>query len=405
MMESLPTVKKDNLKMQINKKMPQIKENMSRITKILGMGTLSVASLIGSVFNPLFVIPFAVTGANAIDNVIHRKQKDIMFITRKNIKNKSLEIYQDPTRIDLMNKIKELNPAEKAGVMVLQTLVGFQRYQKEFSNNKEKLAMMPFKGRTDIQTYPQIFSTHTHGLNIKVLQALEDLGYINIENDGKDERKKLTLSKKIYKRYVLSRTNNIESIERYFDGRDRSFLTLEKLGFGSIQKGEVKENILDVMNGNIEKIEEKSKVMQTIKFQLTDKEINFDELYAMSNNSNEKLSRKEKSAIGRLGIVFNNKKGILKTTNIDIEKDKDGIDRIKYKTRSFGDRKEEETKAQNKKNEFREMYRNKISLEQQVQDIEIIKQKGEVAEKRDDNDVEQRSRIIKREGKSRKKKK
>lgn len=125
MMESLPTVKKDNLKMQINKKMPQIKENMSRITKILGMGTLSVASLIGSVFNPLFVIPFAVTGANAIDNVIHRKQKDIMFITRKNIKNKELEIYQDPTRIDLMNKIKELNPAEKAGVMVLQTLVGF----------------------------------------------------------------------------------------------------------------------------------------------------------------------------------------------------------------------------------------------------------------------------------------
>lgn len=315
MMENLPTVKKDNLKMQINKKMPQIKENMSRITKILGMGTLSVASLIGSVFNPLFVIPFAVTGANAIDNVIHRKQKDIMFITRKNIKNKELEIYQDPTRIDLMNKIKELNPAEKAGVMVLQTLVGFQRYQKEFSNNKEKLAMMPFKGRTDIQTYPQIFSTHTHGLNIKVLQALEDLGYINIENDGKDERKKLTLSKKIYKRYVLSRTNNIESIERYFDGRDRSFLTLEKLGFGSIQKGEVKENILDVMNGNIEKIEEKSKVMQTIKFQLTDKEINFDELYAMSNNSNEKLSRKEKSAIGRLGIVFNNKKGILKTTS------------------------------------------------------------------------------------------
>lgn len=96
---------------------------------------------------------------------------------------------------------------------------------------------------------------------------------------------------------------------------------------------------------------------------------------------------------------------ILKTTNIDIEKDKDGIDRIKYKTRSFGDRKEEETKAQNKKNEFREMYGNKISLEQQVQDIEIIKQKEEVAEKRDDNDVEQRSRIIKREGKSRKKKK
>lgn len=40
-----------------------------------------------------------------------------------------------------------------------------------------------------------------------------------------------------------------------------------------------------------------------------------------------------------------------------------------------------------------------------MQDIEIIKQKGEVAEKRDDNDVEQRSRIIKREGKSRKKKK
>ncbi|MCI8655523.1 MAG: hypothetical protein HFJ48_06650 [Clostridia bacterium] len=389
-MDNLLAKINNNIATRIKRDMPYIKENIKRTAKVLGMGTLSVASLVGSVFNPLFLIPSVLTATNALENILYRKQKDLMFITRHNLKTKELEIYQDPVRIDLMNKIKDLNPAEKAGVMALQTLVGFQRYQKQFSNKKEKLAMESFREDSDIQVYPQKFSTRTHGINIKVLEALQDLGYISIQSNGKDDRKKLSLSKKIYKRYALSKSNSKESIEKYFDGRRRTLLTVEKLGFGSLRKGEVKENIVDYFSGNVENLESKSKVLQKINFRLTDKEIDFEELYKMTNNPPKDLSRKEKSAIGRLGIIFNNKKGILKTANIDIEKDKDGIDRIKYKTKSYADKREEEEKIANKKNEFRQTYGNQISLEQQAQDIEQKRQEKEVEISNEkSNDIEQ----------------
>ena len=76
-----------------------------------------------------------------------------------------------------------------------------------------------------------------------------------------------------------------------------------------------------------------------------EKEINFEELYNRCANLKEVTSKEEKLALMRLGIVFDNVKGILANKNIDIEKDMFGRDIIKYGEKySFSDRisKEEE---------------------------------------------------------------
>lgn len=389
-MNNLPVVKSRNLKMKIRNEIPRINENIKRITKILGMGALTVASLVGFAMNSIiFLIPTTISGFMTINNIRFKKQKDLMFTERKDTKSKEIIIEQDITRIDLMTKIKELNQLEKAGVMIVQTLVGFQRYQKEFNNKKEKLQMTPLKETGTILVYPQIFSMHTHGLNIKVLQSLEDLGYIKIKDDGKETTKSLKLSQKIYKRYVMSKSNNISSIQEYFDGRDKSLLILEKYGMGALTREELREGISDILTGNVERLEQKSKIMQNIRLQLTDKEIDFDKLYEIVNDPPKDLTSKEKSAIARLGIVFNSKKGILKTANIDIQKDKYGIDRIKYRTRSYINRKEDDENRINKKNKFREMYANKISLEQQASDVKERQEDSQKDENYKNNDIEQ----------------
>lgn len=373
-MNNLPVLKEDDAKTKTNMMLPRMKETLGRTAKIVGMSTVAVASVVGMAFNPVFAVPFAVSAFSALDNIKNRKQKDIMFVTSKKLLGKETKICQDPTRLDLMSKIKHLNPADKAGVMMLQTLVGFSRYQQEFKNKKSKLVMNEIDGKSGILAYPQVFSTTTHGLNIKNLQALESLGYIKIIDDGKKDKRKLSLSKKIYKRYVLSKANDKEKVEKYFEEK-RSLLILEKAGFGTLEKKDVKGNITDFFTGNIEGLEAKSKVMRTVRFQLTDKEIDFDDLYEKVNNPPENMSFKEQLALKRFRIIFDKQRGILKTANIDVRRDKYGIHRIEYGTKGFVDRKREEEEKTDERDSF---------VTRQKEEAPTLREQAEFAKARED---------------------
>lgn len=248
---------------------------------------------------------FAITGHRSIQNALYKVEPSLMFMSA--VRGGERRIYQD-TRINLASKMIGYSNGEKGGMMGLQTLVGFSRYKSMLEGSDYEV------GENGEKIYSQKVSTVTHGINLKNIQMLEDLGYIKI--DSMEEK---------------FRQNFVEKALGREPRGLRMLLINEKLGFGNW--GDLRKIAKAGLTGDKETLESMRKTFSKVTFRLTDKPIDFEELYKKSLDIKSIEDKKERMALRRLAIVFDSKAGILSTKNIDIGKDAFGRDVIKYGTK------------------------------------------------------------------------
>lgn len=237
-------------------------------------------------------------------NALFKTEPSLMFASMK--ADGEIQIFQD-IRLNLASNMKDYNSIEKAGMMGLQTLVGFSRWKENLKDTDYE------EGENGEKIYCEKISTHTHGINLKTLKMIEDLGYIKI--DSIEDR--------------LNRKGEYQE--------EKKLLILEKLGFKNYE--DLKRIAIATLKGDRKTLESMKKTFKKVTFRLTDKKIDFEELYRKSADINSIADKKEQIALRRLSVIFDNKQGILSTKNIDIRKDSFGRDVIKYNTKeSFGQR-------------------------------------------------------------------
>lgn len=318
--KALVSVSEKSLAKSSSKNLGVKYDNITRGLKVAG----SVGMWIGGAFCTFSpILPLQVAGWSLVvaaglgtTNAIRKTEPSLMFMTSK--KKGVIEIQENMIRA-LSSDMKGYTAYEKGGMMVLQTLVGFSRWKENLKGSSFEV------DENGNKIYDQKISTTTHGINIKTLSALEKLGYIKI--DSVDDKTRGALGSLI----------GLPASKR------KSLLIAEKIGFKNWP--DLKKIFKAKISGDKETLDSMRKDMKQVNFRLTDKEINFEELYNRCANLKEVTSKEEKLALMRLGIVFDNVKGILANKNIDIEKDMFGRDIIKYGEKySFSDRisKEEE---------------------------------------------------------------
>lgn len=299
--------------------------------------------------------------ARTSGNILYKSEPGLMFVTKRKT-NGEIQIYQD-TRIDLAKNMKGYTAVEKAGMMALQTLVGFSRQKENLKYSDYEL------GENGEKIYLQKISTVTHGVNLKTLKMIEDLGYIKI--DSMEEKYKQTLIEK-----ALGREKR----------GSRKLLVTEKIGFKNY--GDLKKIFKAAITNDKETLENMKKTFQKITFRLTDKKIDYEELYNKSSNLSEIEDKKERLALKRLAIIFDNKQGILSSKNIDIGKDNFGRDVLKYNTKEpFGRRVERARMLQKQREDFHDRIKEDVDLSQINRQI-IEKQLNQDKDKKQEADRE-----------------
>lgn len=277
-----------------------------------------------------------------------------MFMTKSAIGEK--QIYQD-VRLNLASKMQGYTAIEKAGMMGLQTLVGFSRYKENLKNSDYEI------GENGEKIYCQKISTVTHGINLKTLQMIEKLGYIKI--DSEEEKFK---------------QNPINKILGKSPKGMEKLLIMEKLGFRNYS--DLKKIAIAGITGDKQTLNSMKKTFKKITFRLTDKPIDFEQLYTKTMNLDKIEEKNERIALKRLAAIFDNKQGILATKNIGIEKDSFGRDIIKYNTpEPFGNTVERKLKNQQlKNNDFRDSLKENVDIvkvqNNKIQTNEIKKDKS-----------------------------
>ena len=262
-----------------------------------------VPGVIGSGIATGITIGGMLTGVKGLfdsaKNAIYREEPDLMFITKRNSDN-SIGIYQN-TKLNLAEHMKGYEPEEKGAMMQLQCLIGFSRYKDALAANSS------YTVRPDgTKVYNQLFSTVTHSANLKTFTALEKLGLIEIVK--KDDKLARTITGKpkpkksliLFERIGFENKRDLKLIKDAIKSRDRKALDATK------------------------------KTMEKWTFKMTDKPINFAELYAKYQGLIPCESVAEKQGVRRFGLIFNSKHGILTQKNIDIGKDKFGRDVLLY---------------------------------------------------------------------------
>lgn len=332
--EALPVAVEEK-KMMVAKRNKQRNINgIKRIGKIAVNAGLAVAGIgtmtLGGVVATIGAGVYFFAGINAVKNIIFKDAgKDSMFVLQR--KNGELVIAQDSTKIKQAQKIKNLEPNEKAAMMGLGMLVSLRNIQQEFED-KEIQTDPARNGENNV--YSQVYSTITHGDNIKTLEALETLWYVQIER--KDFKKK-------------------------------SVFISERLGFGEVESA--KQAFLAQFNN-----EEKKKYehdFYNIALKITDKKLNVEELAQKYINIDniDKSRRTERKALKSIGLIFR----ALKNQNIDIGVNEIGENQIVYNSeQSFFNRVEKENFDKN------EEYRKKMyigdKIEQRGQKEQVIEQ-------------------------------
>lgn len=319
---NLPMKVNNNFGLTIEKRrnFERIKNEIKRIGKIGMQGFISswggvgIATIIGGPVGVTIGVGTYMVGATgALINIICRKEKDMMFATHMNSKGET-EILQDLTNMKILAQMRGYKSHEKAALMGLQNFVGLQRYKQEFSDQNKKKELSK-DGENHV--YNKVFSILTHGVNIKTFQALESLGYIQIES-LEDKRSRL--------------------------------LIMERLGFG--QYNEIKESIKAMITNNQDEKNKYMRQMKKIRFKLTDKPLDLNELYEQYTEvKNTRGNNPKRKDIRRIGIILE----ALKEKNVDISIDKLGISRINYKAKtSLAKRIEQEIAIKQQKQKFRE---------------------------------------------------
>lgn len=289
--EELPMIIPEK-KMAIKRQKQRNIEGIKRVGKIagnFGLAALGVGAL--GLGGPIAVVgagAYVIAGTNAIKNIIFKSAgKNSMFVTKRKL-NGELEIDQDSTKLKQAQKIKALQPQEKAAMMGLGMLVSLRNIQQMYED-KDIQTEPAQNGENNV--YPQVFSTVTHGDNIKTLEALEKLGYIQI--DRKEFKKKSTFA-------------------------------WERLGFGEYKSAQ--KAFLAQFNPEERKGYEHD--FYDMAIQITDKKLNVDELAQRYVNVDQidKSDRQERKALKTIGLIFK----ALKNLKIDISMNELGEAQIKY---------------------------------------------------------------------------
>lgn len=289
--EELPMIIPEK-KMAIKRQKQRNIEGIKRVGKVVGsfgLAALGVGAL--GLGGPIAVVgagAYVIAGTNAIKNIIFKSAgKNSMFVTKRKL-NGELEIDQDSTKLKQAKKIKALQPQEKAAMMGLGMLVSLRNIQQMYED-KDIQTEPAQNGENNV--YPQVFSTVTHGDNIKTLEALEKLGYIQI--DRKEFKKKSTFA-------------------------------WERLGFGEYKSAQ--KAFLAQFNPEERKGYEHD--FYDMAIQITDKKLNVDELAQRYVNVDQidKSDRQERKALKTIGLIFK----ALKNSNIDVSMNELGEAQIKY---------------------------------------------------------------------------
>ena len=289
--EELPMIIPEN-KMAIKRQKQRNIEGIKRVGKVvgsfglaaLGVGTLGLGGPIAVVGAGVYVI----AGTNAIKNIIFKSAgKNSIFVTKRKL-NGELEIDQDSIKLKQAQKIKALQPQEKAAMMGLGMLVSLRNIQQMYED-KDIQTEPAQNGENNV--YPQVFSTVTHGDNIKTLEALEKLGYIQINR--KEFKKKSTFA-------------------------------WERLGVGEYKSAQ--KAFLAQFNPEERKSYEHD--FYDMAIQITDKKLNIDELAQRYVNVDQidKSNRQERKALKTIGLIFK----ALKNSNIDVSMNELGESQIAY---------------------------------------------------------------------------
>lgn len=289
--EELPMIIPEK-KMAIKRQKQRNIEGIKRVGKVVGsfgLAALGVGAL--GLGGPIAVVgagAYVIAGTNAIKNIIFKSAgKNSMFVTKRKL-NGELEIDQDSTKLKQAQKIKALQPQEKAAMMGLGMLVSLRNIQQMYED-KDIQTEPAQNGENNV--YPQVFSTVTHGDNIKTLEALEKLGYIQI--DRKEFKKKSTFA-------------------------------WERLGVGEYKSAQ--KAFLAQFNPEERKGYEHD--FYDMAIQITDKKLNVDELAQRYVNVDQidKSDRQERKALKTIGLIFK----ALKNSKIDISMNELGEAQIKY---------------------------------------------------------------------------
>lgn len=289
--EELPMIIPEK-KMAIKRQKQRNIEGIKRVGKVVGsfgLAALGVGAL--GLGGPIAVVgagAYVIAGTNAIKNIIFKSAgKNSMFVTKRKL-NGELEIDQDSTKLKQAQKIKALQPQEKAAMMGLGMLVSLRNIQQMYED-KDIQTEPAQNGENNV--YPQVFSTVTHGDNIKTLEALEKLGYIQI--DRKEFKKKSTFA-------------------------------WERLGFGEYKSAQ--KAFLAQFNPEERKGYEHD--FYDMAIQITDKKLNVYELAQRYVNVDQidKSDRQERKALKTIGLIFK----ALKNSNIDVSMNELGEAQIKY---------------------------------------------------------------------------
>ena len=266
-----------------------------------------------------------VASTNALKKIIYKGYDDIAFVTRKGT-NGEIKISQDILNLSINRNMNDFTPQEKGAVMGLQTLIGLQRYKQELEDkNTPKLQCESKK----TQVYEQVFSTVTHDINIKTFLALQELGYIEIAS---------------------------------ITDKKKSLLIMEKLGFG--QYDEAKKAVIAILKKDTQTQQEKARMMKEIKFRVTDKPLDLEELYQqylqVKGTRGKDPTRK---SIKRIGIILEG----LRDRNIDIKTDALGMITIDYRAQnSFARRKQMENGYAEKKAAFHKEMQEGVDVEKET---------------------------------------
>lgn len=313
---NLPVIQKDK-KLLINGKRADLFRRIGKIVKSTAFGLASLTTaVVGSAVVPYFVpgiigaglgsgvmIGGMIAGIKGLydgaKNTLYREESDLMFVTKRNT-DKSIGIYQN-TKFNLAKNMKGYAPEERAAMMQLQGLVGFSRY-------KDSLVDSSYTVRPDgTKVYDQEFSTQTHSVNLRTFEAMEKLGLIEIvKKDNMTGRTLFTRRPK----------------------EKKSLLITERIGFDN--KRDLKDIKEAILSRDSKKLDSKRRTMEKWTFKLTDKPINFAELYAKYQGLIPCESIEEKQGVRTFCMLFNSKHGILCKKDIDIGKDKFGRDILLY---------------------------------------------------------------------------
>ena len=301
---------------------------------VIGSG---VAQFIVPAITPVIV---GIAGANLVkgfvDIAAEKKSKNSMFGV---VKIKKLKIGQYPS-IKGIQEMKKLNSkSEKASLMGIDIITMMQGFQQEYRDIGK---MIPSKDGKQM-VYPQIFETDTHGVNVRMIETLEKMGYIEILQKEK---------------------------------KGKSILFLERLGFGEHQAA--REALISKIKGK----NEGARQVYHLEVRLTDKELNLEKMYKEYLENNDTKGKNTHRNSNLIAKMLED----LKDQNIDIRTNELGEQELVYDaTISLAKRVEKEVEEERRSKKFMEAIDARGENDEPVvvheQEEELTEKVNEVEEK------------------------